>query len=277
MLLHDYLDRYNSTRDLRSSTADHYHWVVQSFRHLHGDLDLTALTADHLTAWLRWLADNGRSPWTIKQRRISLLVLWRSAWLDGLAPPIPPLRRARPLHYAVQAWTPQEVLQLVAAAERLDGRFCRTGLRRDLWLASLVRTGYDTGLRLGDLLRFPACEMGELPVLVQQSKTRWPTHVRVRPETLCAVRACLADGPPRRLLWPLWGRREAFYRLLRRTVAAAGIRPGTFRWLRRAAATACERDSPGSGTLLLGHQHRSTTEAWYIDRSQLGSPPLPPL
>jgi hypothetical protein len=34
---------------------------------------------------------------------------------------------------------------------------------------------------------------------------------------------------------------------------------------------------PGSGTVLLGHASRATTEAWYIDRSQLARPPLPPL
>jgi hypothetical protein len=54
-------------------------------------------------------------------------------------------------------------------------------------------------------------------------------------------------------------------------------RPGTFRWLRRTAATQAERVQPGSGTTLLGHASRSTTEAWYIDRSQLQMPPLPPL
>ena len=32
-----------------------------------------------------------------------------------------------------------------------------------------------------------------------------------------------------------------------------------------------------SGTLLLGHASRATTEAWYLDRSQLSRPPLPPL
>jgi monovalent cation:proton antiporter-2 (CPA2) family protein len=79
------------------------------------------------------------------------------------------------------------------------------------------------------------------------------------------------------LVWPLWGRREAFYRHFARVVVAANIRPGTFRWLRRTAATQLERIEPGRGTELLGHASRSTTEQWYLDKSQLGTPPLPPL
>ena len=275
MHLHDYLSRYCRSREIAPGTVEHYRWVVASFTRLHGPCDLHDLTADHLHQWLSWLRSRGRSPWTVKQRRISLLVLWRSAWLDGLAPCLPPLRRQRPLHYAPEAWTVQEVRQLVAAAERLPGCFPGAGLRRDLWLGSLVRAGYDSGLRLGDLLRFPARAVGEAPIQIRQAKTGRCVTVRFRPETVQAIAACLADGPPRRLLWPLWGRREALYRLVRRTVLSSGIRPGTFRWLRRAAATSCERQQPGSGTVLLGHASRSTTEAWYVDRSQTTVPPLP--
>ena len=275
MLLRHYVERYSVTRDLAPGTVEHYRWVVASFEAYAGRIELFEFTEELVCGWLAWLRSRGRSPWTVKQRRISLLVLWRSAWLDGLATCLPPLRRQRPLHYAPEAWTVQEVRQLVAAAERLLGCFPRTDISRGLWLGSLVRAGYDSGLRLGDLLRFPARAVGESPIQIRQAKTGRCVTVRFRPDTAAAIAACLADGTPRKLLWPLWGRREALYRLVRRTVLSSGIRPGTFRWLRRAAATACERQQPGSGTVLLGHASRATTEAWYVDRSQVQVPPLP--
>jgi hypothetical protein len=269
VLLSDYLCRYNSTHDLRTSTAEHYHWVVASFRHLHGDVELSSLSGELLHAWLRWLRDHGRSPWTVRQRRISLLVIWRAAWLDGLAPAIPPLQRLRRLQTAPEAWTVAEVKQLILTAEAWPVR--------SLWTSSLVRAGYDTGLRLGDLLDRRVGQLsGEVLQLVQ-AKTGRVVTVRLRPVTLGAIEKLTLGQPPGSRIWPLWGRREAFYRHMKQVVLASGIRPGTFKWLRRSAATACERAEPGSGTLLLGHQHRSTTETWYLDRSQLAVPPLPPL
>ena len=111
---------------------------------------------------------------------------------------------------------------------------------------------------------------------MRQHKTNVPVAVQLRPETLQAIAAHVGDRQPSDLVWPLWGRREALYRAFRRLVASSGIRPGTFRWLRRTAATQVEIAEPGRATELLGHASRSTTEQWYLDRSQLTQPPLPP-
>lgn len=267
MLLRDYLDRYNQTHDIQPSTLAHYRWVIRSFERHNGALRTSDLSGAAVSAWLAWLADHGRSPWTIKQRRISLLVLWRAAWQDGLAPPLEPVRRLRAVRRSPQAWTLPEVRQLIRTAEQLPVRA--------RWWSALIRAGYDTGLRLGDLLALDVPQLG--PVMgLSQAKTSWPVVCQLRPTTMWAIRLHLAgrrDG----LAWPWPYRREALYRHFRRLIAAAGIRPGTFRWLRRTAATQAERVQPGSGTALLGHASRSTTEAWYIDRSQLQMPPLPPL
>jgi len=264
MLLHDYLCRYNQTHDIRPSTLAHYHWVVRSIESHRGCLDLSALTGPAVSDWLTWLAARGRSPWTIKQRRISLLVLWRAAWEDGLAPALQPVKRLRPLHHSPTAWTVAEVRLLVRAADS-----------RGPWWSSLVRATYDTGLRIGDVLSLRAEQLGAV-LGISQTKTGLPVLVSLRPATLRAIRRQLAGrttGP----IWPWPYRRECLYEHFRRLVTSAGIRPGTSRWLRRSAATACESVKPGSGTVLLGHASRATTEAWYIDRSQLARPPLPPL
>jgi integrase len=267
MHLHDYLDQYNRSHEIQPATLEHYRWVIRSFEHRSGPIMLADLNADLVNGWLLWLRDNGRSPWTIKQRKISLLVLWRSAWFDGLAPAIPPIRRLKPLHHAPTAWTLAEVRQLLAAAE--------ADRHRPAFWSSLIRAGYDSGLRLGDLLALCVHQVAPLCTIVQH-KTGSPVAIQFRPETLQAIRRQIVGLAAGDAVWPLWGRREAFYRAFRRLICQAAIRPGTFRWLRRTAATQLEREQPGRGTELLGHASRSTTETWYLDRAQLAAPPLPP-
>ena len=114
-------------------------------------------------------------------------------------------------------------------------------------------------------------------ITIVQRKTGYEVRLRLRDATLRAIDDSMADRPERRLIWPLWGRRDALYRHIRQLVGDAGIRRGTFRWLRRAAITAIERETPGMGMLLAGHRSRQTTERYYIDRSQFSDPPLPPL
>jgi integrase len=267
MLLEEYLSRYSRLHDVRPATLEHYHWVIRSFERHNGALRTSDLSGAAVSAWLAWLADCGRSPWTIKQRRISLLVLWRAAWQDGVAPPLEPVRRLRPVRHSPQAWTLDEVRQLIHTAEQLPVRA--------RWWSSLVRAAYDSGLRLGDLLALTVDQLG--PVMgLAQAKTGRPVVCQLRPTTLWAIRLHLA-GRTTGLVWPWPYRREATYRHFKRLVAASAIRPGTFRWLRRAAATQLERVEPGRGTELLGHANRATTEQFYIDRSQLQMPPLPPL
>jgi integrase len=173
------------------------------------------------------------------------------------------------------AWTVEDVRALIAAAEALPGCFHGTTRRRAEWWSSLIRAGYDTGLRLADLLALPTASI-QGQMMVVQHKTGRHVAVSIRPATLAAIDQTLADEP-RDLVWPLWCLRQTFYQHFKKLVAEAGIRPGTFRWLRKTAATQVERMNPGRGTELLGHANRSTTETWYIDKSQLSVPPLPPL
>jgi integrase len=132
-----------------------------------------------------------------------------------------------------------------------------------------------TGLRLADLISLPATAV-QGQMMVVQHKTGRFVAVSVRPATLAAIDQTLADEP-REMIWTLWCGRQTFYERFKEIVVAAAIRPGTFRWLRRTAATQVEIVAPGRATELLGHQSRSTTESWYLDRSQLGTAPLPPL
>lgn len=234
--------------------------------------DLADEPFNHYVDWLR----ANRKPDTVRTVRGNLLILWNHAYEVGLTDTAPRrIRKLRPIRRCPVAWTLEEALALFATAEGLPGCFHGTRRPRASWWSSLLRAGYDTGLRLGDLLALHVGMLQGLLVIVQH-KTGRHVAVRIRPATLAVIDQTLAEEP-RDVVWPLWCGRPTFYEHVRALVAAAQIRPGTFRWLRRTAATQLERVAPGQGTVLLGHANRATTEAWYLDRSQLSQPPLPPL
>lgn len=227
--------------------------------------------------YIDWLRIH-RSADTTRTRRGNLLTLWRYAFDEELTN-IPPIRirRLRRIERAPRAWTTEEVRRLLTVADYQPGYFPVTNLHRGRWFGSLTRTGYDTALRLGDLLALTPRQVADSRIEVVQHKTGRIVWCELRPETIASIARTLADNPDRDLVWPLWGRREAFFRAFRKIVLLSGVRPGSFKWLRRSAITACERVSPGSGTILAGHRSRATTEQWYTDRGQITETVLPPL
>lgn len=252
---------------LRDNTVSQLRYTMGAYCRFCESCGLDVFCCECANRWIDELRRT-RKPDTVRTQRTNLLCVWWWAYREKHVnePPLR-LRRLRPTKRQPEAWTLHEVHTLLTTAE--------ADRRRPLFWSSLVRAGYDTGLRLGDLLTMPIASVSPV-IQMRQHKTNVPVAVQLRQETLQAIAAQVGDRQPSDLVWPLWGRREALYRAFRRLVAASGIRPGTFTWLRRTAATQTERVSPGSATALLGHSSRSTTEQWYIDRSQLTRPPLPP-
>lgn len=218
-----------------------------------------------------------RAPATVRGRRNSILALWREAFRQGIIDVQPQrIRRIRVGHRVPQAWDWDEVAQLLATVQR-EKKLLRNGIGRGIYFASLVSAAWDTALRLGDLLELTTDDIAHgRPFPVQQHKTGDAVAVSFSCGTSELVRECLDDGPPRSLVWPLWGRREAFFVMFRKMVAKAGIRRGTFKWLRRGAITDVEA-SGMDGSRLAGHRSRSVTERHYIDVSHLRPPSPRPL
>jgi integrase len=271
MLLHDYLEQYNLTHDVKPSTLAHYRWVVASFERFAGPTQTEALTADTVNGWLLWLRENGRSPFTTKQRKISLLVLWRSAWREGLAPTVQECRRVRVPEPPRRSWLPEDVSRLVAACASLRGDW------RGWWRTFLL-AAYETGLRRCDLqqLQRPDLVRGNGSVIVTQIKTGKLVACTLSPSTLDEI---LDYCPPsRKLIWPWPYRVEAFYRAFQRLAKSAGVQ-GTFGVLRKTSATEVERERIGTAWLHLGHSSPDTTRKWYTDpgRAYAASRPAPPL
>jgi integrase len=129
-------------------------------------------------------------------------------------------------------------------------------------------------LRLGDLLSLERewirkDSEGTGWIRIQQAKTSRLVSSRFNPSTMVLIDRLMSENPNRRLIWPLWCRRESFYLRFRALVKQSGIRHGTFRFLRRASATHVEQLAPGTSYLHAGHADPSTTLRHYLDAEQL--------
>jgi hypothetical protein len=160
----------------------------------------------------------------------------------------------------------------LASTALRDTRLILGDVPRGLWLASLICAGWDTALRLGDLLamRHPLAE----EMVIQQHKTGDDVWVRLRPETLRLVDR-LRDRTRSAVVWPLWAGRREFYVQFAKLVRRTGL-TGTFRFIRRGAITAVELAGE-DGSRLAGHRSRAVTVRSYIDPHLLRSSAPPEL
>lgn len=278
MTLQDYLNRYNTRNDIKPSTLEHYGWVIRSVRSFAGDVKLTDLSDDLCNRWLLWLRDGGRSPFTVHSWRNAFLVIWRSAWREGLAPQPGEIRRIRLPDPAKEVWSPAEVARLVDFSAVLRGKFRGLRIERCEYFRTIIQAAYDTGLRQSDLHRVTVASiLNSQRMGVQQQKTGRTVVVRVHPQTLEAIRK-FVDGATRETVWPIWSRRRGtFAKTFRLIVSSAGL-CGTFGRLRKTSGTEVERLDHGSGWLHLGHSSPETARRWYLnpERAYDVDRPLPP-
>ena len=146
------------------------------------------------------------------------------------------------------------------------------GIRHSIWFASLVAAAWDSGLRLGDLLRIDPSTIRRFEdggrLRITQSKTQYPIECWLNDSTLELIDRCMAEGDPRRkVLWPAPKSKQRLWHDFRILVAEAEVRPGQFRWIRRGAGSAAEALRFGAGTALLGHRTRDVTVRHYLDPS----------
>lgn len=219
-----------------------------------------------VSAWLRDYATTVR-PATVRSKRAQLMALWRAAAAEHLCnPPTRRVRVARVPWTPPTAWTLSEVRQLLQAAATLQ-RWHPSGMRRAEWWDLAIRMAWDTGLRWGDLVRLRVTDVHDGAVVVRQSKTRRPHCGRLATSTVAVLR-CSLERHPREVLCPWVASRVTFTAQVRRLVSLAGIRPGTWKWLRRGGATDVEAQSPGHGhgARHLGHAPGSKVAALhYVD------------
>lgn len=262
-------DSYALTHELSAGCLHQYTVAVGLFERWHGGpIPLADLSEQLLSRWLvAYSADH--SPATVRNKRVAILAIWRAASDDGLAtdPVARRIRRVTLPAKPVEAWSRAEVEHLLAATAKLKRRHS-CGLSRAQWFDLAVRVAWDSGLRLGDQLRLPVSAIRpDGWVSVTQSKTKRVATFRLAPSTLAALEKSL-EACPRRLVLPPPGGHETFSRQVRNLVRLAGIRPGTWKWLRRASGTDVELQQEGAGHLHLGNT-RAVFLGHYADSSQL--------
>jgi integrase len=263
-------ESYSLLRDVKPETLRQYVIVAHLFeRWAGGPVLLEQLDEASVSAWLRDYSA-GKAPATVRAKKVQLLALWRAAADDGLAqePSARRVRRVRVPAQAVTAWTRGEVEQLLRTAAGLKRRH-RCGLSRAAWWDLAIRVAWDSGLRWGDLvaLRVDAVRPDGACTVVQ-GKTGRPISFRLSSATLDSLAASLASCP-RALVCPWPSSHETFNDQSRRLVAMAGIRPGTWRWIRRGSGSDVEAQVDGAG-----HRHLGNTptvfERSYGDASIIG-------
>jgi integrase len=265
-----YAANYNLLRDVRPETVRQYEITARLFEQwAGGPVQLVELDEASVSAWLRDYAASGVVPETVRSKKVGILALWRAAADEGLCePPTRRIRSVRVPYKAPTCWTWEEVSALLTACQGLQ-RWHKTGLRRSAWFDLAVRLAWDTGLRQGDQWRLPVADIRpDGAVHLVQSKTGRPVICQVSTSTAEALRVSL-ELAPRQLVTPWMSSHETFDDQFKRLTQKAGIRQGTWKWLRRASATDVEIQRPGSATAHLGHVPGSRiAERSYIDPAQ---------
>jgi integrase len=264
-----YARDYGLLRDVRPETLRQYQISADLFeRWAGGPVRLEELDEQSVSAFLRDYSATAAPP-TVRSKRTQILALWRAAADDGLCDP--PTRRVRSVRVPrrpVVAWERAEVERLLAACQALP-RWHRCGLRRSVWWDLAIRVAWDTGLRWGDLVALPVeAVRADGAVVWSQAKTGSLITCRLQPSTLAALLASL-EACPRSLVCPWPASHETFTDQVARLVKKAGVRPGTWKWIRRGSGTDVELQQGGAGHLHLGNT-RAVFESAYGDRAILG-------
>lgn len=263
------LDAYALERNVRNGTMAHYSLVLFDFARWY-DINLDELTDDHFESQAvnRYLQERAEklSPWTLKQRRISLLVMWRFGNEAEMISRVP--RRIRPIKtppLIIQTWSVDDVRRLITEIEKTKGNFRKTWVPKSLYLSALIRTAWDTGLRKADMfaLKWEKVKAANGRLLVIQQKTNHPVRIQISVSTMevLAKLDAVTDYP---FCFPPIMRGEHISRAFTRAVTAAGL-TGNLTTLRKSSGTHIEQQAPGMGWIHLGHKSPETTRKWYID------------
>ena len=210
------------------------------------------------------------SPYTVKGYRGDILTVWNAAADEDLVP-YPVRRRIRAVRtpqLIVECFSLEEARQILAAAHRVKGCYPNGVARRHYWDAT-IRLAWDTGFRLGDILKFRLDAVrADGSVQIVQSKTGRIANAILRETTIGALQLIGSDRPCE---WPLTASR--FGRHFAAIVKEAKVRKGTFKWLRRASGSYVEAEQPGSGHKHLGHASQDIFDRHYD--AKLGGHNLP--
>lgn len=270
MNLKAFLDKYVNEHQLKPSTEEHYRYTVQQFEKVVSkpgrSFTVQAITARHINTYLRELEATGRTYHTIKGRRNNMLILWREARRQGLNKhPDDCVRKLRPVQVLVEAWDTDQVRKLKSTAQSWVGqRKLEDGTDEGLYFLAYICTGWDSGLRRGDLWRLPADQIKQRFWWIQ-AKTGGRVLVELHQSTIDIIQQLVASGPRRKcpMNWPY--HKRTFSKHANELIKAAGL-TGTLKYLRRGCGTdlAVKHQDLKIATKKLGHRSEEVTRKSYV-------------
>ena len=268
--------------------ADSSHETVMMYRKpldefsrwLACDATFANLTDDSIEQFLAWLKASGRlgNP-TINKYRAELLAVWNHAWRKGkVSAPVRDVGRLREVERVPEAWSTDQVQQILDAARSVSGTIGAVPAR--VWWPAIVLTLYDTGLRIDALMRATSIDLNRdsrwLTVRAETQKQKADQVFRLHPETMTAIALVdAAVSPHRDRLFPtnLQSPRNHLGDCYRQILLNAGLSAGRrdlFHKMRRTSATAVTRSlGIDAAQKHLGHSSVSVTRR-YIDPRLVG-------
>jgi integrase len=274
MLLADLLDVYLSEREASPRYIESLKRTVKRARE-YGLLDTSQLVSEKVNEFLARLP---LAAVTRSNIRRELLTLWRFAFEHSYTD-VPPLRvcRIKATPPPPRAWSLDTLRQLLAAAEQ-DARPVSQRIPGLLWrdvLPCWIVIGYDTGLRLSDLLHLHESNIVNGCVLCTAQKTgKFTVRAISRPGQELAAQL-LGKSPDGTLFrWAL-PRRRALLKWKDFLKEQQVI--GSSRWLRRSGATYVEIKQKGEAQRFLGHSNAALASRHYLDQTlTMDIPQSPP-
>ena len=272
MTLHDLKNSYVSERDASPRYRESLLRTVRKAA-IYGIETVCQLTPEAVNQFLSSLP---LSPTTRHNIRRELLTLWRYAHEEGWCS-VPPLRvrRIKDKPAAPQAWAQTDLAKMLRCAEADETIINRrTGLMvRDV-LPTWITLGFETGLRLHDMLDLTADNYRNGCIVVRAHKTGKVAVRRLSAECQRRLDALLSFSPDATVFrWTLPRRRAI---ATWRAFLDRNHMPGSSKWLRRSAATQLERLTPGAAAAWLDHSNPALARKHYLDQTLLDSTPMPP-
>jgi integrase len=258
------LGSYVLQHELKRSSEAQMATVLKVFLNWIGvsDLPVEHFTAERISEFLLAKQREGKSSHYRRSLRNSLKALYRFAH-DGAGSPIRPVKLES---LEPESWTTEEIERLIAACDELS-------YRDRNWWRTFILVAYYSGLNACDIHRL---EKRHIPangcVAFARAKTGKRVFFGLPQEVVAAVYAVAPESGP---IWELQTSQEAFRMRFNRLVRLAGIRPGTFKRIRKTSGTLVEVANPGQGHRHLGNEQAIFSQHYEDKRVTQNVPTMP--
>ena len=260
MLLSEFLDDiYVVERSICPAALDDLRVTARIFsKFIQRRARISDLTPANVNRWLAHLQATRSRAYTFYSRA-KIRAIWSLARELDLVPPIR-IRSVPKYRPQPKAWTREEVLRLIATADKVrdHGRW----KNRSWFWVTAISFAWETGLRWKDQMRVQRSHIPKSLVWdVEQNKSGKLVRVGISPQTLAAIDSNQC-GPG--LIWGNKLTYNAFRTSFARIVKRSGVEYGSWKRLRKSCGNWVDQNG-GHGWEALGNEQR-TWEKHYRDR-----------